>query len=54
MLKRRFVPMVILMGILGIVLPMGFDLGSSALISFGFGTAFSLLRWNAKLVKNYC
>jgi hypothetical protein len=53
MLKKRGFHLLIMAGVLVLVLPMGFDLKSSAVISLGFGSAFSLIRLNAKLVKSY-
>lgn len=53
MLKKRVVHLLILIGVLGLVLPMGFNLKSSAVISLGFGSAFSLIRLNARLAKSY-
>ena len=53
MLMSRKLHLIILIGILGLILPMGFDLGVSSVVSIGFASVFSLLRVNAKLVKNY-
>lgn len=50
MLNKRSFHILIIGGILALVLPMGFDLKTSVVISVGFGSVFSLLRLNARLL----
>ncbi len=52
MLLKRVIHLLIPAGILALALPIGFDLESSAIISLGFGSAFSLIRLNVKLIKD--
>ncbi len=52
MLFKKEIHSIIMICILGLIIPLGFDLKASAAISIGFGSVFSLLRLNARLVKN--
>ncbi len=53
MLFKKEIHSIIMICVLGLILPLGFDLKSSAAISFGFGSVFSLLRLNTRFINNY-
>ncbi len=52
MILKKGIHSMILVGVLGLLLPLGFDLKPSLGISVGFAFVFSLLKLNTRLVQN--